>query len=241
MLISTIGVRRDDVENLRERVSGDVGWVAVHSGHLAGRGRTAETPVVTEDAFRLSVRLDEILAALHSPSNDEEALRGGSAVLVSAESAVQSASESEKHPATGTPSSPERDQLESRLWWAFESEPLEDGMDHPADRLLAEHLNEDTGTRILEWIREWCRDTTNAAFAASVLQCVARQQRPGPASWRAELVREGLATPRVEIRDAAAKAADSWKDSELLPILEGHREPVPWLADFIRDVVTDWD
>lgn len=238
MLIDAIGVRQDGAETPRSRASGNVRWAAPHSGHSA---RRFETPVVAEDALRLFVRLHEILPALHLQSHDEEALRGGPAVLVLAEPAVKSASASKNHPATGTPESPERGQLESRLWWAFESEPLEDGMDHPADRLLAEHLNEDTGTRILEWISEWCMDTTNATFAASVLQCVARKPCPGTASSRAELVRGALASPQVEIRDAAAKAADSWKDSELLSILEGHRESVPWLADFIRDVVTDWD
>jgi len=241
MLIDAVGVRHDDAENPRRRASGDVRWAELRSGHFARGWPTIETPVVTEDAFRLSVRLHEILSALHSQRDEEEALYGDTAVLVLAEPVAESSNVGEAHLATVTPEGPERSQLESRLWWAFESEPLEDGMDHPADRLLAEHLNEDAETQTLEWIRDWCMDTMNATFAASVLQCVARQLRPGTASWRTELVRGGLATQQVEIRDAAAKAADAWKDSELLAILQGHTEPVPWLADFIRDVVADWD
>lgn len=240
MLIDAVGVQHDDAENPHRQASGGVRWAELHSGHFA-RAPTIETPVITEDAFRLSVRLHEILSELRSQCDEEEAPYGGSAVLVLAESVAESASVGEDHLAPLTPESLERGQLESRLWWAFESEPLEDGMDHPADRLLAERLNEDAEAQALEWIRDLCMDTTNATFAASVMQCVARQPRPGTASWRTELVRSGLATPHVEIRDAAAKAADSWKDSELLAILEGHTEPVPWLADFITDVVTDWD
>ena len=239
MLIDAGGVRANDTGNLGIRASGNVRWPTLHAGHLGHPWWTAETPAVSPDAVRLFGRLLDIFPTQPSESDDKAPLRGGSSVLVLAEPSVRPANVRVDQMATSTPESSERRQLESRLWWAFESEPLEDGMDHPAEQLLAEYLNVGSGTRMLDWISEWCLDTTNATFAASVLQCLARQPHPGTVAWRAELVRNGLATPHVEIRDAAAKAADSWEDAELLPVLEGHREPVPWLADFIRDIVTD--
>ena len=240
MLIDAIGVRQIDTPNPGKRASGDVLWPAPYSGQCVRRSRGIETPAVTEDAIRLLVELQQIFPDLYSHGDDAEAHHSGPAVLISPEQSSECAGTSRDLAAAATPDTATRRQLESRLWWAFESEPLEDGMDHPAERLLAEHLARYPNASIHEWIRGWCTDTTNGTFAASVLQCIARQTRPGTAPWRAELVRGGLAAPHVEMRDAAAKAADSWGDTELLPILEGHSEPVPWLADFIRDVVTDW-
>ena len=236
MLIDAIGVQ----SNEGRRASGDAPWPTLAPGYNARRSRDIETTVVSADAIRLSVRLHEILSVLYSQSDEEEAHHSRPAVVIPTEPAFEAATTSEDPTATPASESTGRAQLESQLWWAFEAEPLEDGMDHPAERLLVEHLKQCPSARLLEWIRGWCTDTTNATFAASVFQCLARQTRPGTASWRTELVQSGLATPHVEIRDAAAKAADSWGDTELLLILEGHREPVPWLADFIRDVVIDW-
>ena len=241
MLIDAIDVRQVDTRNPGKRASGDVPWPAPYSGRCIRRSRGIETPAVTEDAIRLSLELHRIVADLYFHGDDAEAHHSGPAVLISPEQSSECAGTSRDLAAAATPERTGRAQLESRLWWAFESEPLEDGMDHPAERLLAEHLNQCPAARLLEWISGWCTDSTNAAFAASVFQCLARQTRPGTASWRTGLVQSGLAAPHVEIRDAAAKAADSWRDSELLSILERHMEPVPWLADFIRDVVTDWD
>ena len=240
MLIDAIGIRQDATESEDRRASGDVPWPTPYSGHYVRRSRGIETSAVTEDAIRLFVELQQIAPGLHSRRDDAEAHHSGFAILIAPERPSEPAAPSLDLTAATTSQRTGRAQLESRLWWAFESEPLEDGMDHPAERLLAEHLNQCPAARLLEWISGWCTDSTNAAFAASVFQCLARQTRPGTASWRTGLVQSGLAAPHVEIRDAAAKAADSWGDTELLPILEGYREPVPWLADFIRDVVTDW-
>ena len=241
MLIDAIDVRQVDTRNPGKRASGDVPWPAPYSGHCIRRSRGIETPAVTEDAIRLSLELHRIVADLYFHGDDAEAHHSDFAILISPKQPSEPAARILDLTPTADPDTAARAQLESRLWWAFEAEPLEDGMDHPAERLLAENLNQDSSPRILVWISEWCTDTANATFAASVFQCLARQPRPGTASWRTELVQSGLAAPHVEIRDAAAKAADSWRDSELLSILERHMEPVPWLADFIRDVVTDWD
>ena len=65
----------------------------------------------------------------------------------------------------------------------------------------------------------------------------------GTRSWRVALVREGLSSDDLEIRDAAAQTADFWADSdtgsEIIDILNAHSEPVGWLQDYIRDIIDD--
>ena len=56
---------------------------------------------------------------------------------------------------------------------------------------------------------------------------------------RVELVRDGLATEGVEIRDAAVQAAEAWGDLGMVEVLESHREPVAWLRDYVRSVIDD--
>lgn len=129
--------------------------------------------------------------------------------------------------------------LKSALHSSFEADPLEDGMYHPAEGILAEALWSDKDQDVLEWLSAICSDTRHPSFAASVLRCLGRQDSPGTNSWRAELIRSGLATIDVEIRDAAAQAAESWMDSHLANVLESHSEPVTWLRIYIHGIIDD--
>ena len=130
-----------------------------------------------------------------------------------------------------------RARLEADLWAAFEADPLEDCMNHPAEKIIEEALRGQDEFPVLEWFRAFSHDAAHPGFAASVLRCLGRQASAGTASWRADLVREGLAADCVEIRDAAAQAAESWGD--LRAVLEAHLEPVPWLRDYIRGIIDD--
>lgn len=89
------------------------------------------------------------------------------------------------------------------------------------------------------WIRSFCLDSSNPAFAAAVLVCVARQPGVGTARWREELVRGGLAVDEVEVRDAAMQAAEYWADPGFLDVLSAHSEPVGWLDEYRRGVMDD--
>lgn len=133
----------------------------------------------------------------------------------------------------------EREQrLASKLWAAFEADPLEDGMDHPAEKIIEKVLQSKDGG-ILVCLKKLCLDVSEPSFAASVMRCLGRQNLPGTSSWRTELVRDGLATKDVEIRDAAVQAAESWGGREILDVLKSHNEPERWIRDYIRDVVED--
>lgn len=126
-----------------------------------------------------------------------------------------------------------------RLHACFEAEPLEDGMDHPAEQLIAEALDSEAREIVLGWIGGICLDPRNPAFSAAALLCVARQPAVGGAEWRVELVRSGLAADDVELRDAAVQAAEIWGDPGFRQVLEAHSEPVPWLDEYVRGVIDD--
>ena len=133
----------------------------------------------------------------------------------------------------------EQEQLAARLRAAFDAEPLEDGMDHPAGQIIDKALRSREDQQVLEWLKAHSLDAAHPSFAASVLRCLGRQTHPGTSSWRAGLVRDGLAMDDVEIRDAAVQAAELWGDLGLLDVLESHSEPVPWLRDYISGVIED--
>ncbi len=129
--------------------------------------------------------------------------------------------------------------LAAKLWTSFEADTLEDGMEHPAEQIIGKALRSEEELRVLEWFRAFALDAERPSFAASVLRCLGRQMHPGTDSWRVELVRDALAMDDVEIRDAAAQAAESWGGRDLIEVLTSHREPEPWLRDYIRDIIDD--
>ena len=125
------------------------------------------------------------------------------------------------------------------LYAAYEAEPLEDGMYHPAERIIGDALQSTESEQVLEWLREISLDGAHPGLAAEVLRCLARQVHPGSALWRTELVRDGLAMDSAEIRDAAVRAAEWWGDAQMRTVLISHRESEPWLQEYIRDVIDD--
>ena len=134
----------------------------------------------------------------------------------------------------------EQERLANRLWMAFAAEPLEDGMSHLAEEIIGEALRsmEDKPV-VLDWLRAFSLDAARPSFAASVLRCLGRQTPLGTSSWRADLVRGGLAMDDVEIRDAAVQAAESWGDRSLADVMKAHSESEPWLREYIEDVIGD--
>ncbi len=133
----------------------------------------------------------------------------------------------------------EREHLAAKLLASFEDAPVEDGMEHTAEDIICEALRREEHPRILDWLAQFCADASQPGFAASVLRCLGRQDDVGTLSWRAGLVRDGLATHNAEVRDAAVQAVESWADRDLLEILRAHTEAEPWLRQYICDVIDD--
>ena len=132
-----------------------------------------------------------------------------------------------------------REELGAKLWAIFQANPVEDGIDHPGEVVIREALQSMDGYPVLEWLKMFSADTANPHFAASVLRCLGRQQRLGTASWRIEVIREALSTDAVDLRDAAAQAAESWGGLEMRDVLQEHTDPVPWLQKYILDILND--
>ena len=141
--------------------------------------------------------------------------------------------------AKSTPKYYARVKLSSRLFTAFEIEPLEDGMGHAAEKIISEALRSPQDGQVLDWFKDFCLDASRPNFAASVLRCLARQPNPGTTSWRTDLVRSALDMEDAEIRDAAVQAAEYWGSPDIRNVLGTHKEPLQWLREYIKDVVED--
>ena len=130
-------------------------------------------------------------------------------------------------------------QLLYKLHAAFEADPFENGIDHPAEQIIKKALQFSENQQIFNWFKDFSLDIERPSFSASVLRCLGRQMNLGTYSWRAELVRRGLTVDNVEIRDAAVQAAESWGDQDLVSILKSHHESESWLREYILDVIND--
>ena len=119
---------------------------------------------------------------------------------------------------------------------AFEEGPLEDGIQHPAEEVIADALRGAENSKAHTLLKAFSLDPTRASLAALVLRCLGRQKHPGTQRWRVGLIRDGLVAKDVEIRDAAVQAAELWGDRGVRKILLAHSEPEPWLRDYVRDI-----
>ena len=131
----------------------------------------------------------------------------------------------------------ETKRLADKLRAAFEEEPFENGMHHPAVETVTDALMGTEKPKVLTGLEEFSLDSSRASLAASVLRCLGRQKHPGTESWRAGLVRDGLVARDVFIRDAAVQAAELWGNRGIRTIRLAHSESEPWLRDYVRDVV----
>lgn len=131
--------------------------------------------------------------------------------------------------------------LKDLLYASFEAEPLEDGMDHPAEDIIGDAILSTNGARVLDWLSRACLDPEHSTFSASILRCLGRQVHPGTESWRTELVQEALAVDDAEIRDAALQAAEFWGEASMRDILKikMKTEPLQWLRNYMQDVIDD--
>ena len=126
-----------------------------------------------------------------------------------------------------------------RLHASFDAEPLEDGIDHPAEQVITAALESEDRDTALQWISNACLESESPAFAAATFLCAARYPGIGTAAWRAGLVHGALASDDMELRDAAIQAAEFWGDPGLREILADHSEPVSWLDEYRRGVMDD--
>ncbi len=136
--------------------------------------------------------------------------------------------------------SKEWNRIANELHAVFEAEPLEDGMSHPADRIIEGALQSPEDKSVLDNLLTLSLDEKHPSFSASILRCLGRQKNPGTSEWRLKLIETSLTMDSVEIRDAAVQAAEFWNDQNLESILRDHQETKPWLREYIQNVLRDW-
>ncbi len=133
----------------------------------------------------------------------------------------------------------EKKKFRSWLMNAFDVEPLESGVTHPAEEIISQFLLKLKGPLVFTWLEELIVNTTRPAFVSSIILCLGRFEQLGTPDWRATIIRQSLASENTEIRDAAAQAAESWGGSSIRDILLQHDEQVLWLHDYIQSIVED--
>jgi len=71
-----------------------------------------------------------------------------------------------------------------------------------------------------------------------VLRLLARLS-PFDPDTRAQVVKVGLKSQHVEIRDAAMQAVENWGEAALIKSLRNHRDEVPWLKSYAGQILKD--
>jgi len=126
--------------------------------------------------------------------------------------------------------------LLSRLVASIGIAPVEDGIVHPAEDMLTQLLHTSGSQKLFEYM---FRTTAQSqSRAAALLRLLGRIDVPD-SSFRSQLVRTGLASSNIQVREAAVSAVELWGDHATAILLERHRENTPWLADYIDRVVRD--
>ena len=127
-------------------------------------------------------------------------------------------------------------QVENQLMASLEADPVEDGYIHPTEEFL-EKLIQDFNHQAGDWlINIFSSDHWSESLKADLLRLLSRQ-KPLTEGWRLPIIQLGLSSSNIELRDAAAQAAESWEDEGVIPILRAHKEPCAWLADYIACVI----
>lgn len=120
------------------------------------------------------------------------------------------------------------------LFAAIDEEPVEDGLVHRAEAAVAAHIQEFGASGL---VQHMC-GASKASRSASLLRLLSRVSRLD-AEQRRAIVRSGLSSTSVEIRDAAVQAAETWEDVALAELLRHHHEPISWLSEYAKRVAFD--
>ena len=133
--------------------------------------------------------------------------------------------------------SEQRDQLLAHLRSSFAARPLEPGMDHPADDIVLRAIWTLGEDQVLPWLAEACANADGRAFPVELLSTLRHLHQPRSPEWRANLIKQALASPDVEMRDAAVQAADNWQGAEVREVLQQHDEPTSFLKEHIQAIL----
>jgi hypothetical protein len=112
--------------------------------------------------------------------------------------------------------------------------PVESYYVHPSEECIARLIRRHGPNVIYELVASKFDDYY---ITASLLTILGRMYEI-PKTMRCSLVKLGLSSPNVEVRDATIAAVELWEDAELIDVLREHVESVGWLADY-RDRIIE--
>jgi hypothetical protein len=118
--------------------------------------------------------------------------------------------------------------------------PIEDGLPHPADELIANGMRENS-TMCVRWIERIFTEfySSRPAVSAGIVRCSARVDRNQVGGRGLDLARRALAHADGEVREAGVRALEAWGGPEASAILLAHEDSEPWLREYVQRVIAD--
>jgi hypothetical protein len=114
----------------------------------------------------------------------------------------------------------------------IDDEPVDDGYTHSAESVICDHIEQFGASELIEH----AFTTASPIRSADLIRLLGRIPEV-EVELRRSIVERGLASPHVVVRDAALQAAETWEDASLVALLRGHRDAVPWLAQYAEKIV----
>jgi hypothetical protein len=132
-------------------------------------------------------------------------------------------------------------EVEKELFALFESEQIEDGYSHPAEKFIESVCRKYRAVAGTLFQGIYLKNIKRAAFIACLLRSVGRLKNELVAPWGMVLAISGLSHYSVEVRDAAVRVLEMWGGNESLSVLKIYAdiETVAWLKAYIEQVIRD--
>lgn len=127
----------------------------------------------------------------------------------------------------------------SKVLSAIDQEPVEDGFEHQAEKILAEGISEQRD-EVIMWLKLLATEENDSYVLASVIKCMGRIIENECPEWGYEVLLRALKHPDVEVRDAAAQSLELLGTPTAMELLNNHSETVSWLKDYIDRVILQW-
>lgn len=128
----------------------------------------------------------------------------------------------------------------SRLVATLRDEPIEDGVAHPAELVIAKVLYKNPSA-CLNWLSRALDEhkVTQPSLAASIIRCIGRLEYDQVGGWGMRVADDALRHGSVEVREAAVRALEAWGGRKALEKLRNHHDKRPWLDDYVQQVIVD--
>lgn len=118
--------------------------------------------------------------------------------------------------------------------------PFEACEEHPLENVIINFLNrEKVSNPALIFGKLYDQLATQPSHAYTLIRVLGRIDESLTLPWIHDILKSGLGHSDIEVRSAAAYAIDSLGDRDSIAILREHNEVVPWLQDYIEEVIAD--